>query len=372
MNPAAEPRPLLILDLGNVVVDESTSHIETARRAAGAYFEEICGIELGSRLITDDLLRAFAQLPGFDRHLALAFALVYHILAGLSPPLRPPPARKTRAAQVRAAFKRLDLRFGMLLGLVERDISEELEAIRQAGGGVAGLLKATRHDSIEGHILHTGELDIAEREAAAPDRASRERLAATPENVLLRLCEEIYLGDEAFAAIYGVPPLQPRGSGVVHDEQPLLTPEQAAQFAACADLALIANRPPALVRATLQRLQLTPYLPVWETPATEHGAVRRGEWMTLRPATLLRLVQAAQLHYGRTWSPREILLVVDSLPDIAAAVEADLWPIGLGAPLHLLRPLFKEAGARTVISRLETLLKGLERQQGDPSPTPGE
>ncbi len=346
-------RPLLILDLGNVVVEESSSHLETARRAAGAYFEEICGIENARRLITPDLLYAFARLPGFERHLPLAFVLVYHILSSLAPTLRPPPARKTRAAQVRAAFKRLDLRLGMLQGLVERNIDADLEAIAQAGGGIQGAIKARRHDSIEGYILHTGEIDPVERNA--PD--------STPENALLRLCEEHYLGDDAFTEIYGIPPYHPRGPGVVHDEAPLLSPEQADAFAQHADLALVANRPPSLVRLTLERLHLTDRFVAWATPASEQGAIRRGEWMHLHPQTIHLAIERAQAHTGRAWSPEDILLVVDSIDDIEPALDAGLRPIALANPLHKLRPIFREAGARTVIGRLDTLLRGLERRQ---------
>jgi len=358
-------RPLVVLDLGGVLVDESNSHARAAAAAAGAYFEDYCVVEQGSRLVTDERVAQFAALPGFDAHFRLAFALLYNLMHALPPSFRPPPSNALRPQEVHAAFKRKELRYGFLLGLSERNIEEELESIARHGGGIEGMRRAYRRDSIEGQLLYTGEVGATEREAAAAaagDKEAVKRLRAIPENLVLRLCEELYLGDVLFQHVYGVAPLKPRGDGLVGEETLRIRRDRLEVLASRVDLALMANRPPALVERTLARFGLADLFRFVLTPVTDEAGVRRGDFIDLQPETFARLYDLDLAHFGAQRPPEQIMAVVDTLQDVAAAVAVGLKPVGVVED-RLMRRQFKELGARTAINRLETLVRAFERQE---------
>ncbi|MEO1272420.1 MAG: hypothetical protein AAFX99_30345, partial [Myxococcota bacterium] len=147
---------LVIVDLDGVLVDYGASSREAAVRAAGAYFEEVCGVVHGARLIQRRHTDAFKNAGGFEDDRDIVYAIVYTLLTSMPRMLRPRPPRSDvlRVADVRRAFAPMDIRLNALIGHSERDLSPTLIEINRRGGGIAGLERYFADGVMEHYMLH--------------------------------------------------------------------------------------------------------------------------------------------------------------------------------------------------------------------------
>lgn len=340
-----------LLSLDGAVLDPQRVQA-SAVQAANHYLERICCIEGGDRLITPSLLQAFARVPGFEEPLELASSLVLFFLSSLSPTLRPPVARPTRARQVREAFSELRLRYGELMSHAERDLEALVAQAAARGGGFQGLQRALGYDSLETYILRQGSMDMEAQEAALPADASyaqREQLRAKPDNVLGRLVEHSYLGTARLREHLGLAPepLWASARGLIEEERPRFARQELEALAESSALALVSGRSAWETQLVLKLLDLEPLLPRVITP---DGAGARGGALPLERAwEVLQAQEEAPVFF------------VGALPrQIAQARACGMTAVGFARDRTWHREL-RQAGAHAVIGKLSTLSRAWDR-----------
>jgi hypothetical protein len=338
----------VLLSLDGVVVGPDALQAAAAA-TAGRYLEEICCISDGHRLVTPTLLDALLRAGGFDDPWDLSAALVLFFLSGLSPALRPPLARPSRAADVQEAFRDRNLRYGELMSHAERDLEPLIAQIQQRGGGLRALHVALGHDSVETWILRRGALDAAHRQHTLPPTATRaERDAAdnAPDNLLGRLFEQTWLGPDRFLDIHGFPTAPPPSPPLFDHERPLLTPDDLHALSLRASVAALTRRTAREADLLLQHLGLATAFAFTQAPPQPQG---RASTLPLEPATAIIRAQ----------DPATPIIFVSARPDeLTQARALGLRVIGFAHQRTLRKPL-QDAGAEAVISRLDTLTRSL-------------
>ncbi|MBH24606.1 MAG: hypothetical protein CMH57_09170 [Myxococcales bacterium] len=356
---------LVVVDLDGVIVDYGVSSREAAGRAAGAYLEEVCGVANASRLVQRRHTDAFKHAGGFVHDHDVTYAVLYTLLTSMPRMLRPLPPRTPplRAREVLKAFRPKDIRLHALIGHSERSLDPTLIEINKRGGGIDGLKRFFADGVMEHYILHGGEIGVTEREAGL-DGDARAEAAATREDLVRRLFEEFYYGDDRFRERHGVAPLAPRGEGLVEAEALLHPLEELGALADKASVTLLTMQPQLQVKQTLRRLGVERLFPhvVFEGDL-DREEPRRHLLQETRPVgfnawMFKQVVEAAAEVHAVTPSPQTLIFLSNTVHRAAVAARAGVRCVGVARQREERRPL-KEAGCKAVISKLKTLLKAL-------------
>ncbi len=336
------PRSLVLVDLEGILVDRA-ARTRAVVEAAGIYLESACCIRDGRRLALDHHAERLRDGAGLSDPWELTAALILYFLSALSPALRPPPARAQRLAQVRAAFKELNLRYGELLAHGERDMEPFIDSVRERGQGYAAVLAALKQDTIAGQILHASTLSPG---------------PIDPGDHVGRLHQERFLGAELFKALHDQEPEHHAGPGLIDQEQPVAPPDELRELARSSQLALVAPRLDGELRHALGRLGLSEAIPVVVADLPVHRPARPGP-PGADPWALERARALSDALHGVETPASRVFVLSERPSQMVAAAAAGFRPVGFTTTRSARRPL-SEAGAQAVISRPTTLLRAIE------------
>ncbi len=320
---------------------------ESATLAAAFYLHKVCCIENGDRLLRPELIHEIEKVGPLDPW-ELAEALIFYFLNALSPPLRPPVTRVGRVAQVQAAFKEQNLRYGELSGHAERDLTELLDAAHSNGGGLRGFRAALGYDSIDGYILTRGHLGATEQEAALPEDASFDeidRAEARHEHYVGRLVEEFYLGESLFERFYKLSATVPTTPGLLAQEVSQVPLEDLRSLRQHMKLALVSAR----------RLEETTMLLTQLGLGDVFDLVSSQEIAQGRPLTL-DVKRLRDEILAKDSEPDTLYFLSDSPGEVRQAHKSGFAPLGVTRDRTLRKPLM-EAGASAVMRKVETLAR---------------
>ncbi|MDE3089437.1 MAG: HAD hydrolase-like protein [Chloroflexota bacterium] len=182
---------VLIFDIDGVLIDVSESYRKAIRQTPQIYLESIMGLSPCNRdLVSREEVAALKLAGGFNNDWDATAVLVKYFLAQLDvqPGTPRPQTAKEIIASIRQAGKHIHTSVESLRR--RKDIPAFAAALRAQGGGLAAARKilGDRND----HLLAA--------------------------DLVKRIFEEIYLGDELFAREYGEPPQVQHGDGLIRRE----------------------------------------------------------------------------------------------------------------------------------------------------------
>lgn len=189
---------LLIFDLDGTLVDTSESVVSAVRRTLQNYLSHFLGIRGSGSLVSEPEVRAFRQ-AGFRDPVEQSAALIRYFLSLL--PGSYHPGRPAASSAEGAAF--LKKASAPLRGLTieqlreQADVGALAERIQAAGGGREGLA------SVLGGWSHPLLLDEGPLDSS---------------NLVRRLYQEIYLGNNHFGRMERAYPRFYRGTGLIESE----------------------------------------------------------------------------------------------------------------------------------------------------------
>jgi len=220
------PVEVLIFDMDGVLVDVRPSYRQAVRRTVSGYLELLLGEPMGSLdLVSTEDVVAMKHSRGFNSDWTLTTALVHYFLAQL-PPLKPPnlPPRAA-AGQVLAGLQGAGAHLAAPLGKLRQsaDIPSFAKRVAAAGGGLEGVGKLLGGFANRGLVFAQGDLWHT--------------------NLVRRMFQEVYLGRDLFASIYGEESLWLSGEGLIEREELIPARRSLEALASQVPLAIATGRP---------------------------------------------------------------------------------------------------------------------------------
>lgn len=338
---------VLIFDIDGVLIDVSASYRDAIRQTVQLYLQAVLGLAAhAGEIISPGDVSAFKLAGGFNNDWDLTTGVLKYLLA-LLPPV-PVPARELpkSTADVLAYLNQIGR--GTLFTLADlarqKNIHLFTQQVASAGGGLNGAWEVLgdRND----HLLF----------AEGDPRGT---------NLVKRIFEEVYLGEEYFANEYGEPPIVFHGPGLIRRERRIVTPSTLDALRSRMILGIATGRPRNQARYALETAGIAGYFRTMVThediaaAQTEAGnQVRLGK---PHPFTLLEAVRRITTGHMRC------AYVGDTLDDIRAAnaakSEMDFLSIACLAPAEdkaAMRSEFERIGADLILDHPDELVAGLE------------
>ena len=338
---------VLIFDIDGVLIDVSESYRSAIRQAAQMYLEQVVGLTpYDGELVSREDVAALKLAGGFNNDWDLTTAIVKYFLSMLDAPYphpSPPPSATGEGeivAFLHTAGKPITTSVETLRQ--RKDIPAFAARLRAQGGGLAAVrqILGDRND----HLLSA--------------------------DLVKRIFEESYLGEEFFRAEYGEPPLAHRGDGLIRRERLVMSKAALQQIAARVALGVATGRPRHQATYALETAGIAPYfrsLVAHEdaVAAEQEHFESTGQRVSRGKPHPFMLIEAA-----RRITPQRAraAYIGDTLDDVRAAnaakSEMDFISIGCLAPWEdkeTMRREFERVGADVIVEHPDEIkdLEGL-------------
>ncbi len=345
---------VLIFDIDGVLIDVSESYRSAIRQTVQIYLETVMGLAAcDGELVAREDVTALKLAGGFNNDWDLTAAIVKYFLAMLDAPYPHSilPASMTEeggiVAFLRAAGKPITTSVETLRQ--RKDIPVFAQALREHGGGLAAVrnLLGDRND----HLLF----------AEGDPRGT---------NLVKRIFEEVYLGEELFRAEYGESPLIHRGESSHRRERLIPNLQSLITLSRRVALGIATGRPRHQATYALEAAGIAKYFRALVTHEDVVDAEQKlfqasGQRITLskpHPFTLLEAVTHITRERVRA------AYIGDTLDDVRAAnaakAEMDFVSIGCLAPWEdkpAMRREFERIGADVIVEQPDELVEWIEK-----------
>jgi HAD superfamily hydrolase (TIGR01548 family) len=215
---------VLIFDMDGVLIDVSASYRDAVRQSAQLYLEAVMGLPpCADDLISREEVAAFKLAGGFNNDWDLATGVLQYFVAMLDAPpaTRPPPETLPEiSALLRQAGRQISATVETLRQ--RKDMLSFADTLRTRGSGLEAVrnLLGNRND----HLLFAkGDLRRT--------------------NLVKRLFEEIYLGEDLFREEYGESSIFHHGAGLIHHERLIPNPQTLIALSQRVALGIATGRP---------------------------------------------------------------------------------------------------------------------------------
>jgi HAD superfamily hydrolase (TIGR01548 family) len=342
----------LIFDMDGVLIDVFASYRAATRQTVQIYFETCLGLApFAGDLVAREDIDAFKFAGGFNNDWDLTAALVKYFLSHIERTRRfsgllPEEQPRKRATQELLAFlrdagTRIETTVEQLAR--QKDIPAFTRAVRDAGGGLDAVWRilGSRGDEL---LFATGD-----------PRAT---------NLVKRIFEEIYIGEEIFHAEYGEPPLIYHGDGLIRRETLIPNRQSLQSLNQLVPLGIATGRPRNQATFALRAYNIEKFFRALVThednvDAAEKHFVATGQRVSFGKPHPFSLVYAA-----RQIAPAKsrCAYIGDTLDDVRAAKAAGLIAIGCLAPAEdktKMRAEFARVEADVVIENPDELVERL-------------
>ncbi len=233
-------RRVLLFDIDGVLIDVRPSYHRVIRRTVPTYLREVLGLPAPDDLIGEEHVAAMKRMGGFNNDWNTVAAMLYTLVSYL-PPVPLPVALSPETLRDAVARTLVHVDVLPLLRQGAQHILEMEEEVRQAGGGLRSV--RTSVGDRNAHLVLYGPWN--------------------PEtNYILRIYQELYLGESLFPRVYDLPPRFHRGSGLIDAEIPIISPRVLAELARHYPLGLVTGRPRVEAEYALKRLDMWKYFHV--------------------------------------------------------------------------------------------------------------
>ncbi len=336
---------VLIFDIDGVLIDVSESYRSAIRQTVQLYLQDVLGLRpFAGGLVSPEDVAAFKLAGGFNNDWDLTIGILRYFVNMLDTDSSSADS-KNRAVtldSLRQAGRRVNTSVEQLAQ--RKDIPSFARAVGETGGGLAAV----------GRILgqHNDHLLVA----------SGDRLDT---NLVKRLFEEIYLGDEHFQEEYGELPLLYHGPGLIRRERRIASLPALSSLAQKLALGIATGRPRRQAQFALETAAMTPYFrslvaheDILQAEQESGGGIRLGK---PHPFALLQAVRRITAQRVRC------AYIGDTLDDVRAAnsakTEMDFLSIGCLAPAGdkgAMRRDFERARADVIIDHPDRLVEWTE------------
>jgi HAD superfamily phosphatase len=326
---------VLIFDIDGVLIDVSESYRRAIRQAAQIYLEQVIGLApYAGELVSRADVAALKLAGGFNNDWDLTTALVEYFLALLDAPLPPPAVTAEGWGEgLRAAGKPITASVETLRQ--RKDIPAFAARLRAQGGGLAAVRQI-----------------LGDRNAPL--------LSA---DLVKRIFEEIYLGEELFRAEYGEPP-RIHHEGLIRRERLIPNLQTLVTLSRRVALGIATGRPRAQATYALERAGIAAFFRALVThedivAAEQQHFAATGTRVHLGKPHPYSLIQAAQ-----QLTPKRArgAYVGDTLDDVRAAnaakAEMDLMAVACLTPAEdkaAMRREFERVGADVIVEHPDEL-----------------
>ena len=338
---------VLIFDIDGVLIDVSESYRRAIRQTVQIYLQQVIGLTpCDGELVSQEDVTALKLAGGFNNDWDLTTAIVKYFLSMLDAPHPhpvPPPfttGEEEIVAFLHTAGKSINTTVETLRQ--RKDIPAFAQAVRAQGGGLTAVrqILGDRND----HLLSA--------------------------ELVKRIFEEIYLGDELFHAEYGESPLIHRGEDLILRERLIPNPQLLITLNRQIALGIATGRPRHQARYALERAGIARYFRALVThedivAAEQQQFAATGARVHLGKPHPFSLLEAA-----RRIAPAHArgAYIGDTLDDVRAAnaakAEMDFVSIACLAPWEdkqAMRREFERIGADVILEHPDELkdLEGL-------------
>ena len=241
---AMGPLDVLIFDMDGVLIDVSRSYRETIRQTVQIYLETCLGLKPGQEvLVSLEDISLLKSLGRFNNDWDLTSGLLLYLLSISGLPPRP---RQKKFFTLEGVIQHLGatssrFRLDPLRIFKRKNTPAFVKAVSRSGSGLPGIRRAlskVHGASWNGWIYRSGDLK--------------------EENVVQRIFQEVYLGDQ-FVRHYGLQPRFYRGPGY-HLRERLLIPRQVlARLRKKVHMGIASGRPRFEADLALRRFRLSSY-----------------------------------------------------------------------------------------------------------------
>lgn len=341
---------VLIFDIDGVLIDVSASYRDAIRRTAQLYLEAALHLEpYEGELVSREDVAAFKLAGGFNNDWDLTTGVLMHLLALVPPvPPRSEPLPKT-TNQVLAYLGRSGAELPITVAELARrkDIRQFTAQVAAAGGGLTGASKVlgTRNASL---LFANGDPRTT--------------------NLVKRIFEEVYLGEEYFRDEYGEPPMVFHGSGLIRHERSIISPRTLDTLAAHLALGVATGRPRNQATFALEAAGMARYFVAMVTHEDAVAAETRGGGGVHlgKPHPFTLLETARRITHARV----RCAYIGDTLDDVRAAnaakAEMDFVSIACLAPAEdksAMRKEFERVQADVIVEHPDELVELIEEQK---------
>ncbi len=215
---------ILIFDIDGVLIDVSESYRDAVRETARLYFEAVMGLSPArGDLVSREDVAAFKLAGGFNNDWDLTTAIVKYFLASLDAQTSE-VLETSKVSEILTFLRQTGKQINTTADALRQrgNLQSFADTLRAEGGGLAAARKVLgdRND----HLLFAdGDL-----------RAT---------NLVKRIFEEVYLGEELFRAEYGEAPLVYHGTGLIQRERLILNLQSLIALSQRAALGIATGRP---------------------------------------------------------------------------------------------------------------------------------
>ncbi len=332
------PIDALIFDMDGVLIDVSRSYRQAIIQTVDLFFTTGLGLsteDASLTLIDNNDIAALKLAGGFNNDWDITAAFIIYFLEMLPPfPMHTFPLKRHVPAILAYLQVAMGHRPDITLTMLHRDkdIRRLAEQVKKAGGGMDGLTQVLTHRNR--HLISTGE-DLLKG------------------NLIKRIFQELYLGQELFEEIYGEKPVVTQSNGLIKQESLFISPVILRELAEELQLGIATGRPRAEAEYALRNLDIEEYFGSLVTDDDLSAAEAKGKpdpWMLLEAARRLHPTPARSAYIG------------DTPDDIRAAKAANqvvpFLSIGCLAPAQdkeALGQRFEELGADIILNHPDRL-----------------
>jgi HAD superfamily phosphatase len=342
---------LLLFDIDGVLIDVSQSYRNAIRLTVQTYLQDVLGLLPSPReLVSHADVAAFKLAGGFNNDWDLTTGLLAYFLALLDTPSLNRPALQTSGeiiAYLRSAGRQIGTSVESLRQ--QKDIQSFARALRAEGGGLAAThrILGNRNNAL---LFADGDL-----------RGT---------NLVKRIFEEVYLGEELFVQENTESPLVLHGDGLIRRERLMIAKSALEELDKRCKLGIATGRPRSQANYTLETTGIAEYFEALvaheDTVAAEEEQFKlTGQRLNLAKPHPFTLIQAARrvLPQGGRCA-----YIGDTLDDVRAAnaakAEMHFVSIGCLAPAEdklVMRGEFEQVGADAIVDHPDELVELIEK-----------
>jgi HAD superfamily phosphatase len=342
---------LLLFDIDGVLIDVSASYRDTIRLTVQTYLQNVVGLPPSpGELVSHADVAAFKLAGGFNNDWDLTTGILSYFLALLDAPARPLPRLQTCAeiiAYLRSIGPQIDTTVESLRR--RKDLQTFAHAVRSQGGGLAAVRRILGNRN---NLLLFAEGDL---------RGT---------NLVQRIFEEIYLGEELFVNEYGESPMVIHDSGLIRRERLMIGIPALQELAKRGALGIATGRPRNQANYTLEKVGIAKYFQALAAHEDIVAAEEEQFKLTGQSISLAKPHPFPLLHAARriVSSQSRCAYIGDTLDDVRAAnaakAEMDFVSIACLAPAvdkQAMRGEFERVGADAIVEYPDELVELIEK-----------
>ena len=338
---------VLLFDLDGVLIDVSSSYRNAIRLTVQTYLQDVIGLlPSPGELVSREDVAALKLAGGFNNDWDLTTGILAYFLTLLDAPAlnMPRPAAPTQITaylhttgrQISATIESLSRR---------KDIQSFARTLRAQGGGLAAAHRILG-DRISPLLFAEGDLRDT--------------------NLVKRIFEEIYLGEELFAKEYDASPIVVHSDGLIRRERSLISKPALEELAKRAALGIATGRPREQANYALEAAGIARFFQALVAHEDIMAAEEKQFKTTGQSTSLAKPHPYSLLQAARQIVPHEAQCgyVGDTLDDVRAAnaakTEMDFISIACLAPAEdkrTMRNEFERIGADVIVDHPDQLLE---------------